>query len=76
MGWLSVLRALLSIAGSLTQYLHDKQMLDAGAATAIANGLKESQDAIEQARKARDDATRKFDERGGVPDDNDPNLRD
>lgn len=76
MNWLAMLRALLGLASSLTTYLQNKQLLEAGEAQAIAEGLKNAQAAITKARKARRDAVADFDKRDGVPDDNDPNLRD
>ena len=76
MNWLAMLRALLGLASSLTAYLQNKQLIEAGEAQAIAEGLKNAQDAITKARKARRNAVTDFDKRDGVPDDNDPNLRD
>lgn len=76
MNWLAILRALLGLASSLTSYLQEKQLIEAGEAKAIAEGLKNAQAATEKARKARRDALRKFDKSGGLPDDDDPNLRD
>lgn len=76
MNWLAILRALLGLANSLTSYLQEKQLIEAGEAQAIAEGLKNAQDAISKARKARRNALNDFDRRNGVPDDDDPNLRD
>lgn len=76
MNWLAILRALLGLASSITSYLQERQLIEAGEARAIAEGLKNAQDAITKANQARRTAERKFDESGGVPDDSDPNLRD
>lgn len=76
MNGLAVLRALLSLASSLTTYLQNKQILEAGEAKAVSEGLKNAQNAITKAHKTRYNANRAFDERDGVPDDQDPNLRD
>lgn len=76
MNWLALLRVILGLASSLTDYLRDKQLIEAGEAKAISEGLKNAQNAITKARKARYNANRAFDERDGVPDDKDPNLRD
>lgn len=76
MGWLTLLQALLSVARVVADYLRDKQLIDAGEAKAIAEGLKGSLDAIERANKARSKAISRFDAANGVPDDKDPNLRD
>ena len=76
MVWLTVLKALLSFARGLTGYLRDKQLLDAGEAKAIASQLESSLNALASATKARRAAVAKFDDANGVPDDEDPNLRD
>lgn len=76
MNWLAILRALLGFASSLTNYLANKQLIEAGEAKAIAEGLKNAQKATEKARKARRDALRKFDDSNGMLDEDDPNLRD
>lgn len=76
MGWLAFLKALLGFAGTLTEYLRNRELLEAGEAKAIAEGLSNANEAIEKARKARRNAVADFDKRDGVPDDEDPNLRD
>lgn len=76
MGWLSLLKAVLSFARILADYLRDKQLMDAGEAKAISAQLENSLHALERARVARKRAVADFDKRDGVPDDNDPNLRD
>lgn len=76
MNWLALLRALLGLANSLTAYLHDRQLIEAGEAQAIYEGLRNAQEAINKARRARTAAVREFDKRDGMPDDEDPNLRD
>lgn len=76
MGWLSLLKTLLGFAETLTEYLRNKQLLEAGEAQAIAEGLSNANVAIEKARKARRNAVNDFDKRDGVPNDDDPNLRD
>lgn len=76
MGWLAFLRALLGLAGTVASYLSNKQLLDAGEAKAIAEGLDNANKALQKAYDARSGAVADFDERDGVPDDNDPNLRD
>lgn len=74
--WLAILKTLLSLANNLTQYLNDKQLLKAGEAQAIKQGLESGIVIIEKATKARRDALRDFDKRDGLPDETDPNLRD
>lgn len=76
MNWLALLKGLLSLSNSLTEYLRNKQLLEAGEAQAISEGLQNAQVAIKKAREARNNAVREFDKRDGVPDDEDPNLRD
>ena len=76
MSLLALLQAVLGLAGSLTAYLKDKQLLDAGEALAISKGLQDAQTSILKAKQARITANSKFDKSDGVPDDTDPNLRD
>ena len=76
MNWLAILRALLGLSSSLATYLQEKQLLDAGEAKAISESLKNAQEATNKARKARNAAISKFDDTDGLPDNDDPNLRD
>lgn len=76
MFWLVFMRKLVEFALSLTGYLDRKQLIDAGEAQAISEGLQSAQRAITKARRARLAAIDDFDKRNGVPDDDDPNLRD
>ena len=76
MNLLAFLQALLGLAVHITTYLNNRRLIGAGEAQAIAEGLQNAQDAISKARKARVSAVRKFDERNGLPDNTDPNLRD
>lgn len=76
MTWLALLRLILSIADTVSNYVREKQLLDAGAASEIARNLAVSLALVDQARRARDAAGADFDKRNGVPDENDPNLRD
>lgn len=73
---INLLKVLLGLASSLASYLDNRQLIEAGEAKAIAEGLKNAQDAIQRADTARRNANRDFDKSGGVPDDGDPNLRD
>lgn len=76
MSWLALLRLVLSLAQSLTSYLNNKRLIDAGEAKAIARQLESSLNAVERASTARAGAVDAFGKRDGVPDDEDPNLRD
>lgn len=53
MTWLAVLKFLLSLADNLTQYLRDKQLMDAGEAKVTSANLKDALDATARAIAAR-----------------------
>lgn len=72
----SLLKLVLSLASSFAEYMRDRQLLKAGEAQAIKEGLESAIITIEKARNARRNAVRKFRESNGMPDDTDPNLRD
>ncbi|MEI2387625.1 hypothetical protein [Breoghania sp. JC706] len=76
MTWLKIILAALSLLRKFVGFLGDRQLLDAGAAEAIAAQLEASRDAANKAEAASDAAIARFDASGGVPDDSDPNLRD
>lgn len=76
MVWLKLFRLLLQLSSDLTVHLQSKQLLEAGEATAIREMLYNAIHRSNEAIKARNDAGAKFDSRNGVPDDNDPNIRD
>lgn len=73
---LKLLRALLGLANTLASYLQERQLIEAGEAKAIAEGYKNAEDAIMRAKAARTDSNTKFNDSDGVPDEDDPNLRD
>lgn len=76
MSWIALLKGILGIASSLTAYINNKQLMDAGEAKAIARQLESSINVLDKAQKARRAAVADFDARDGVPDEQDPNLRD
>lgn len=76
MTWLALLRLLLSLAHTVMNVVQQRQLLAAGEANAIAKQIISTQATVDKAIKARDAALKRFDDTGGVPDDNDPNLRD
>lgn len=76
MGWVALLKGLLSLANGLTQYCANKQLIEAGEAKAIAKGLEEANDAVFKAQRARNSALRSFDASNGSVCEDDPNLRD
>jgi len=53
MGFVSLLKGLLSLASMLAEYLRDKQLMDAGAAKAALEGIRAADDAIARANEAR-----------------------
>lgn len=76
MNSMAILKILLSLASSVAQYMQNKQLLEAGKAQAILQGIKDAREITKTANAARSDAVAKFDERAGLPDESDPNLRD
>lgn len=76
MNWLSFIWLLLKVANALLDFAKTRKQVSDAEAAIVARALKDSIDALDRANKSRADAERKFDESGGVPDDNDPNLRD
>ena len=53
MAWIGLLKLLLSLASSLAGYMRDRQLLEAGAAEAVAAGTTEALRRIEAANRAR-----------------------
>lgn len=51
--WLTLLKALLSLASSVASYLHEKQLIDAGHSKAIAESSNAALDAVKKAQDAR-----------------------
>jgi hypothetical protein len=49
---LTLIKALLSVAGSLSKWAADRQLIQAGEAQAIASGIAEADHAIDRARRA------------------------
>lgn len=54
MSWIAALSGLLKLAGALAEWLGRRQLLQAGAAEAIATGLQGVLSHVEKARAARD----------------------
>ena len=67
---------LFKIAGNLTDYLKERQLIEAGRAMLVKESLGASHAIITEAKEARAAAVAKFDDAGGVPDDDDPYRRD
>jgi len=76
MVWLSLLKVVLGLASSLSSYLRDKGLLEAGETKELSKMLDNSIDILDRSNTSRNDAIKRFDDTDGVPDDNDPNLRD
>lgn len=53
MNALTLLKALVALVTSVANYLKDKQLIEAGAAHAVLNGLRDANDAIALANNAR-----------------------
>ena len=76
MNWIAILKTMLKLTSSLAAYVHAKQLMEAGESKIIAESLKNAQAEIEKAREAKTSALRDFNKSNGVPDEQDPNLRD
>ncbi|QJI53343.1 hypothetical protein vBAcoSR7M_21 [Alteromonas phage vB_AcoS-R7M] len=76
MVWLKFFKLLLQLSFNISKYLETKQLLNAGEAIAIRKGLEDAIAKSNKAMRARNAAGAKFDSANGVPDNNDPNLRD
>lgn len=68
MNFVAILKLVLGLASKLAEYISNKRLMDAGAAEAILKGLRDADDAIARADRARAD----FD---SVPVDSDPQNR-
>ena len=76
MAWLSFLIALLKAVSGLTDYLQQRELIEAAQAEIIKKNAENAINAVEKAKSARKAAVDKFRDAGGVPDESDPNLRD
>lgn len=76
MGWLTMLRILLTLSSKIMDYMRQRELLSVAESAILARNLEESIHALDRVEKARSDALREHDARGGVPDESDPNLRD
>ncbi len=56
MNWLKIILGLVSLVRQVTTYLHDKKMMDAGAALQVSRALVEANKAIDQALAAAREA--------------------
>jgi hypothetical protein len=53
MGWLTILRLVLSIANSIAEVVRDKQLLDAGEAKATAKALADTAETLGVAKAVK-----------------------
>jgi len=74
MGWVSLLTALLKLGSWVAEIIQTKQLMDAGAAKAIASNLEAQHELLAKAANARAHARADF-AANGLPN-NDPNRRD
>lgn len=68
MNFVAILKLVLGLASKLAEYISNKRLMDAGAAEAILKGLRDADDAIARADRARADFN-------SVPVDSDPQNR-
>ncbi|TXH12352.1 MAG: hypothetical protein E6R03_13005 [Hyphomicrobiaceae bacterium] len=71
---LAVLRLLLSLASVVLSYAQQRQLIGAGEAKQIAANLEKSLELSRKIQRAGEDAAKRWDDSGGMPDD--PNRRD
>lgn len=57
MGWLSFITGLIKLADIAAKYAHDRQLISAGVAEAVAAGNSATLANIEKARRAKDAVT-------------------
>lgn len=76
MAWLTIFQLGLKGFVAFTDLLRDKQLMDAGAAKVIKESLEKADEEVSQALEAKRLGLRRFDDLGGLPDAEDPNLRD
>lgn len=67
MNALALLKGLVTLVQSIAQYMHDKRLVELGAAESVLKGLNEVNEAIDRARNARNAPS--------LSDDQDPNNR-
>lgn len=57
MNWLAFIQLVIKAVASLTDYLGDKQLLDAGKAKAVSEGLKQTLDNLDKANAVEKELT-------------------
>lgn len=76
MQWLSLILALVKAVGALSDYLKQKQLIDAATADLLIKQMEAAGEIVSKAKAARKAAADKHAATGGVLDESDPNLRD
>lgn len=61
MGWLTIIKGLVSLFGSVMSFVAAERQRGLGAKEAMLKGIRESQNAIDKARQAREQAADKYD---------------
>jgi hypothetical protein len=52
--WIGLISAILKTIIGLTNWMHDRQLIDAGTNEAVVKGLRDADQAIDRAQKARE----------------------
>jgi len=76
LGGLKTFKLALQLLSSIAGYMRDKRMMEAGAAKIIIDSLERASDETDKAIKSGVVAGKRFDDLDGLPDNQDPNLRD
>lgn len=66
---ISIIKLMLTLVSTLAQYAQNKQLMDAGAAEAVLQGIQDANTAIDKAKSARANAN-------SLPVSSDPQNRD
>ena len=76
MAWFKLLNLAFAFVNAILKHMNDKKLIDAGRALQIKEELIHAQKSVQKAQDARSAALDNFDANDGVPDEQDPNLRD
>jgi phage portal protein BeeE len=74
--WVAAIKLALAVAAFLTERARQRGALLDAEAKLLAGQMNVSLDTLEAVRNARNAAESDFDQSGGLPKDDDPNLRD
>ena len=76
MSWIKILELILSVAASISKYIENNTLLDAGRALAIRESIENAKKQIEKANVAKSEALVSFDADNELYGKSDPNRRD